>query len=113
MEELEPKVRAIRDYLVAEFRESKVEAFQDGGPSGPFVFRIDHGLRGAALHRVVASSTVLGSFTATQLLDVLSRWDLAARLREAGLRPVVVTRDGLQVEGQLPRQMPQPVNPSR
>jgi hypothetical protein len=47
-----------------------------------------------------------------QLVDALSCWDLAGKLREAGLRPVVVTQEGLQVEGQL-HQKAQPVNPTR
>jgi len=112
MVDLAPKVRTIHDYLAGQFPESKVETFQDGGPAGPYIFRIDHGRTGAALHRAVAPSTVLGTLSAAQLLDALSCWDLAGKLREAGLRPVVVTQEGLQVEGQL-HQKAQPVNPTR
>lgn len=113
MEEMEPKVRAIREYLAGQFPESKVEAFQDGGPEGPLIFRIDHARTGTALHRAVAASGVLGAITAAQLVGSLSRWDLAARLREAGLRPVVLTLEGPQVDGQSPRYVSQPLNPSR
>lgn len=100
MEDMALKVRTIRDYLSGEFPGNKVEAFQDGGQSGPYIFRLDHGRTGAVLHRAVAPSEVLQHMTATQLMDCLSQWDLAGRLREAGRQPVVVTREGLHVEGQ-------------
>ena len=99
MEDIDLKVRSIRDYLSREFPENKVEAFQDGGQLGPFVFRLDHGRTGSVLHRAVAPSEVLRDLTVTQILGCLSLWDLAGRLRDAGRQPVVVTREGLHVEG--------------
>ena len=106
MEDIALKVQSIRDYLSKQFPESKVEAFQDGGHSGPFVFRLDHGQNGNVLHRAIVPSEVMRDLTVAHILDCLSRWDLAARLRESGKQPVVVTREGLQVETQL-------ANPSR
>jgi len=103
MEAMSLKVRVIRDYLTGQFPENNVEAYQDGGETGPYVFRVDHGRTGAALHRAVAPCKVLDGLSGAELQNYLSSWDLAGKLREAGLRPVVVTREGLQVEGQLHR----------
>ncbi len=100
MEAMNLKVRAIREYLAGQFPGTNVEAYQDGGQSGPYIFRVDHGRSGAALHRAVMPSVVLENQSIPQLLDALSVWDLAGKLRAAGLRPVVITREGLQVESQ-------------
>ena len=100
MDNLELKIRIIRDYLSDQFPGNKVEAFQDGDQAGPFVFRLDHGKSGMVLHRAVVPFEALRDLTSEQLLDNLSLWDLAARLRESGRQPVVVTREGLHVEGQ-------------
>jgi hypothetical protein len=89
------KLNAVEGYLQREFPGSKVEVKHEPREQ-VHVFRISH--EGKS-HRAIIVEAFLSFCTVSQIPVTLGEFTLAEHLRELGATAVVVTLDGLKLEG--------------
>lgn len=89
------KIEAVRGYLSREFPGSVIEDRYDPGRK-LHVFQV---AGGKAPHVVLVSDAFLGMCEASEMAATLTVMTVAEHLREMGATPIVVTPEGLKLEG--------------
>ena len=89
------KLKAVEGYLQNEFPGSKIEVKHEPREQN-HVFRITH--EGKS-HRAIIVEAFLSFCDVSQIPATLREFTLAEHLRELGATAVVVTLDGLKLEG--------------
>jgi len=90
------KLNAVERYLQDEFPGSKIEVKHEPREQS-HVFRVTH--EGKSHHAIVVEA-FLSFCDVSQIPATLEAFTLAAHLRELGATAVVVTLDGLNLEGE-------------
>jgi hypothetical protein len=89
------KLQAVQEYLITEFPDAKIDIKQQPQERVQ-VFQILHqGKRYCA----IVEETFLQGCEAAQIPATLEDFTLAEHLREMGMTPVVVTLEGLKLQG--------------
>jgi hypothetical protein len=89
------KLNAVHDYLKDEFPGSEIEVRFEPCEK-VHVFQI---LQQGKSHRAIVTEAFLNVREAPQVQATLKAFTLAEHLREMGTTPIVVTPNGLQLEG--------------
>ncbi len=89
------KLKALQDYFQSEFPGSEIESRYEPREK-VHEYRI---LCGGKTHRAIVLETFLNACEAEQIPTALKEFTLAEHLREMGETTVVVTMEGLKLEG--------------
>lgn len=89
------KLQAVEDYLLKEFRDARIE-IKSNAVEQTHRFQILH--QGKTHYTIVVEAFLQGCDT-EQIATTLEDFMLAEHLREMGMTPVVVTPEGLKLEG--------------
>lgn len=92
---VDEKLQAVEDYLLKEFREAKVE-IRSNAVEQTHRFQILHQ---GKTHCTIVVEAFLKSCETEQIVPTLEDFLLAEHLRDMGMTPVVVTPEGLKLEG--------------
>jgi hypothetical protein len=90
------KLDAVHDYLHSEFPGSKVEVKYEPRER----IHVFHLLHEGKSHRAIVIEAFLNFCDASQIPATLEELTLAEHLREMGMTAVVVTPEGLKLEGE-------------
>jgi len=90
------KLSKIRGYLLSEFPGSKIEVKYEPRER----IHVYHILHEGKSHRAILTEAFLGFCDASQIPATLAEFTLAEHLREMGTTAVVVTPEGLKLEGE-------------
>jgi len=92
----EEKLQAVAAYLQAEFPDGKIEIKREPAAQ---IHRFQISRQGPS-HFVIVVEGFLESFAVDQIGAILQDFMVAEHLREMGATPVVVTPEGLKLEGE-------------
>ncbi len=89
------KLQAVKDYLMTEFPDATVD-IKHQPQERVHVFQVLHQ---GKHHCAIVGEAFLRGCEATQIPATLEDFTLAPHLRELGMTPVVVTPEGLKLQG--------------
>ncbi len=89
------KLQAVEGYLLQEFREAKIEIKSNAVEQTHRFQILDQG----KTHCAIVVETFLKSCETEKIAATLEAFMLAEHLRDMGITPVVVTLEGLKLEG--------------